>query len=82
MVSISGVFCAFVAGDAGAKSIKVPGSGIRKNQGLCQCSCANVVAALLCLEHFLGEVFEAAGGIGEIELERSGLTHWCLCGGR
>lgn len=82
MVSISSVFCAFVVGDAGAKSIQVPGRGIRKNHGLYQCSCAGVVAALLRLEYFLCEVFEAAGGIWEIELQRSGRSRGSLSGGR
>ena len=81
MVSIGSVFCPFVAGDAGAKSIKIPSRGIRKNQGLCQCSCAGIVAALLRFDYFLGEVLEAAGGIREIELQRSGWGRGSLCGG-
>jgi hypothetical protein len=70
MSLIDGVFCAFVMGDARTEGLEIPGGGIRENQALCQGRGARGVAVFLRLENLFGEVFEALGGVGEVEFQR------------
>lgn len=69
---IGGVFCTFVLCDARTKDLQIPRGGIWEDQALGQCGGTRGVTVFLRFKNFLGEMFKPAGGVGEVERERSG----------